>query len=105
MPGISLSPLRGVRWWLVFLLAGVLFMAFGVVSFNLFRLLQANLSLFADYGAMVIDDGALRQLAELVLMGYVSLLLWIGFKTCEGWLVHQFGKPPSAEPRNPAREV
>lgn len=91
-------PIRSIpdrRWWLVFLLAGALFMGFGAVSFNLFRLLQANLALFAEYGAMVIDDGALRQLVELLLLGYASLMLWLAFKTCEGWLVGRLmrGKP------------
>ena len=36
---------------------------------------------------MVIAEGALEQLLELTLMGYASLLLWLGFKACEGWLV------------------
>ncbi|MCB1916378.1 MAG: hypothetical protein KDG52_11770 [Rhodocyclaceae bacterium] len=79
--------LLSLRWWLVFLLAGVFFMAFGAVSYNLFRLLQANIWLFAEHGLMVIAEGALEQLLELTLMGYASLLLWLGFKACEGWLV------------------
>ncbi|MCB1954192.1 MAG: hypothetical protein KDG55_00870 [Rhodocyclaceae bacterium] len=81
------KPLRSPRWWLVFTLAGLLFMGFGVVSFNLFHLLQANLALFAEHGLMVVADGALQQLLELLAMGYLSLLLWIGFKACEAWLV------------------
>lgn len=87
MRRFPISSFPNGRWWLVFILAGALFMGFGAVSFNLFRLLQANLALFAEYGTMVIADGALQQLVELLLMGYASLLLWLAFKACEGWLV------------------
>ena len=82
-----LSALGSASWWLVFVLAGILFMGFGVTSFNLFHLLQANLALFAEHGLMVIADGALEQLLQLLALGYFSLLLWIAFKGCESWLV------------------
>ncbi len=85
LPNALCSP----RWWLVFALAGLLFMGFGVTSFNLFRLLQANLALFAEHGIMVVADGALEQLLQLLGLGYLSLLLWIAFKGCESWLVAQ----------------
>lgn len=101
----AFSALRGPRWWLVFVLAGLLFMGFGAVSFNLFRLLQANLSLFANYGLMVIAEGALRQLIELVLMGYLSLLLWLGFKACEGWLVSRVWRPEPPADENHSDDV
>ena len=83
--------LRSLRWWWVFALAGLSFMGFGVSSFNLFRLLKANLSLFADYGLMVAGEGALLQLAQLVGLGYLSLLFWLGFKACENRLVRGRG--------------
>ncbi|MCB1907832.1 MAG: hypothetical protein KDH15_10705 [Rhodocyclaceae bacterium] len=94
---VQLVKLLSLRWWLVFLLAGFLFMAFGAVSYNLFRLLQANISLFAEYGVMVIAEGALQQLVELTLLGYASLLLWLGFKACEGWLVASLMDEPFRE--------
>ncbi len=87
MRRFDLSALRRPRWWLVFVLAGMLFMGFGASSFNLFHLLKANIGLFIEHGVMVIADGALQQLVELTLMGYGSLFLWLGFKACEGWLV------------------
>ena len=96
MPRFALTALLSPRWWLVFVLAGLLFMGFGICSFSLFRLLQANLALFAEHGHMVIADGALQQLLELLLLGYVSLLQWMGFKTCEGWLVTCFWQQGAA---------
>ena len=44
---------------LTFLLMGVFFLLFGFTSVNLFVVLKANIELFLEYGAMVIDDGAL----------------------------------------------
>ena len=85
------STLASGRWWGVFGLAGLSFMGFGVSSFNLFQLLKANLTLFADYGLMVADEGALLQLAQLVGLGYLSLLFWLAFKACETWLVRGRG--------------
>ena len=75
------------RWWLTFILAGVFFLLFGVMSYNLFFLLSANLNLFLEYGWMVAEEGALRQLLELLVFSYLSLLFWILFKLCETLLV------------------
>ena len=105
MTRFALSRLRRPRWWLVFVLAGALFMGFGAVSYNLFRLLQANIWLFAEHGLMVVADGALEQLLELLLMGYLSLLLWVGFKTCEGWLVAQLWGRENVSERKPFDDV
>ena len=83
----SLAGMWRPRWWGIFVLAGVFFMGFGVASYSLFRVLQANLALFVEHGVMVIADGAGVQLLGLIGMGYLSLLLWIGFKVCESNLV------------------
>ena len=84
------------REWLTFLLMGVFFLLFGVMTANIFVLLKANIDL-------VIADGALLQLAELIAYGYLSLLFYILFKTCEHVLVNGLaGDHPqrrSPEPR------
>lgn len=77
------------RWWLLFALAGLFFLLFGVMSYNLFFLLSANLNLFLEYGWMVAEEGALRQLLELLAFSYLSLLFWVLFKLCETLLVKE----------------
>ena len=62
---------------LTFVLLGIFFLLFGLTSINLFFLLKANLNLFLEYGLMVIDDGALEQLAELLGSAYLSMLFWL----------------------------
>ncbi|MCP5159309.1 MAG: hypothetical protein H6975_07775 [Gammaproteobacteria bacterium] len=77
------------HWWLTFLLMGLFFFLFGVTSLNLFVLLKANIDLYIEHGAMVIADGALRQLIELLSYGYLSLLFYTLFKVCENVLVNR----------------
>jgi hypothetical protein len=84
------------RLWLTFLLMGVFFLLFGVLTVNIFVLLKANIDLYVDYGAMVIADGALLQLAELIGYGYLSLLFYVLFKACEHVLVTRLaGEKPT----------
>ena len=52
-------------------------------------LFKANFDLYLEHGAMVIDDGALRQLIELIAYGYLSLLFYLLFKACERILVER----------------
>ena len=66
--------------WITFIWMGVFFVAFGVSSLNLFMLFKANFDLYLEHGAMVIDDGALRQLLELIAYGYLSLLFYLLFQ-------------------------
>jgi hypothetical protein len=79
-----------VRPVLAFALMGLSFVLFGVTSLNLVYLFKANISLFLDYGWMVVRDGALRQLCELLGYGYLSLIFYLVFKCCEHQLVHYF---------------
>ncbi|MEP7182524.1 MAG: hypothetical protein ABI886_10075 [Betaproteobacteria bacterium] len=72
---------------LTFVLMGLFFLAFGVTSVNLFVLLQLNLDLFLQYGLMVIEDGALRQLVDLLGSTYLSIVFYLLFKVCERILV------------------
>ena len=79
--------LRSGRWWLLFILAGVFFLLFGVMSYNLFFLFSANLNLFLQYGWLVAEEGAFHQLLQLLGLSYLSLLFWVLFKLCETLLV------------------
>jgi len=75
-----------------FVLLGVFFLLFGVTSINLFFVLKANINLFLEYGLMVIEDGALEQLFELLGSAYLSMLFWILFKLCERVLIERLTK-------------
>ncbi len=68
---------------------GAFFLLFGVTSVNLFVLLKANLDLFLEYGLMVIADGALEQLVDLLCSAYLSMVFWLLFKICERILVER----------------
>jgi hypothetical protein len=88
---------------LTFVAMGALFLLFGVTSVNLFVLLKANIDLFLEYGTMVIADGALQQLVELLGSAYLSMVFYVLFKVCERVLVERltakrFG-PRRASPR------
>ena len=89
-----------------FTLMGAAFLLFGVTSVNLFVLLKANIDLFVEYGWMVVADGALQQLVELLGSAYLSMLFYTLFKVCERVLVERltarrFG-PEKDEPATPA---
>jgi hypothetical protein len=74
---------------LTFALMGAWFLLFGVTSVNLFVQLKANIDLFLEYGLMVIEDGALRQLGEIVGWTYLSMVFYLLFKLCERILVER----------------
>jgi len=94
------------RRWLTFLLMGLFFLLFGAMTVNIFVLLKANIDLYLDYGTMVIADGALLQLAELIGYGYLSLLFYVLFKACEHILVtHLTGERHRNMSRTSIRET
>jgi hypothetical protein len=70
-----------------FLLMGVFFLLFGCTSINLYVTLRANVDLFLQYGLMVIDDGALTQLAQIIGSMCLSIFFFILFAICERILV------------------
>jgi hypothetical protein len=72
-----------------FVLMGAFFLLFGVTSVNLFMLLKMNIDLFLEYGLMVIDDGALQQLLELLGSAYLSMLFWLLFRLCERIIIER----------------
>jgi hypothetical protein len=80
------------RLWLTFLVLGISFLAFAVGTLNLGLLLMANARLLSEYGWQAIMDGALRQMFELAVTGYLGIAAYVVFKACEhrlsDWLAH-----------------
>ena len=76
------------RPWLTFVVMGLAFFCFGMVSLNLLHLLRANAELILDNGVMALADGGGLQLLELVVNGYVPMLAYVVLKTCEHTLSH-----------------
>jgi hypothetical protein len=68
---------------LTFVLMGAFFLLSGVTSINLYVVLKANIDLFRRYGIQVIEDGALRQFAEIVGTGILSVGFFVLFVVCE----------------------
>ncbi len=78
-----------VHPWLTFGLMVGFFVLFGITSVNLFVLLKMNIDLFIEYGAMVIADGALEQLVDLIGSAILSIVFYLLFKVCERLLVER----------------
>ncbi|MEO5882207.1 MAG: hypothetical protein ABIQ06_07305 [Caldimonas sp.] len=77
------------RWWLAFILMGVSFVLFGLISLNLLHLLGANLEYLGMYGLEAVREGGLQQLAEIVASGYFAAACYVAFKLCEKVLVER----------------
>ena len=75
--------------WLTLVLMVAFFLCFGVTSVNLFVLLKMNIDLFIQYGLMVIEDGALEQLVDLIVSATLSIVFYLVFKVCERVLVEK----------------
>jgi hypothetical protein len=88
---------------LTFLLMGMFFLLFGFTSVNLFVVLKANIELFLEYGPMVIADGALQQLVEIIGSSYLSIVFYVFFKVCERILVERLTGKPLGEIRDARR--
>jgi hypothetical protein len=85
------------RPWLAFFVMGLAFFVFGAGTFNIFMLFRANAEFIAAYGLQALMDGAARQLAELVVTGYLSMGAYVVFKACEHRLAHGLSGKPSKE--------
>jgi hypothetical protein len=94
------------RRWATFIVLGLAFFGFGVGTLNLFMLLKANADLLAAHGWLAVMDGGLRQLVELLVTGYASMLCYVVFKACEYSLVrHLADPPPAGKPASVASRV
>ncbi|HEX3141297.1 MAG TPA: hypothetical protein VHQ87_14650 [Rhizobacter sp.] len=89
MPYSRLYRSLSQRWWLAFVLLGVSFVVFGLASLNLIHILSANLEFLSTYGWDAVREGALWQLAGLVVNGVVAAACYIAFKLCEKVLVER----------------
>lgn len=80
------------RWPVVLVVIGAGFCAAALafVSFNLFQVAMANAAFLARYGWLAVMEGALWQLATLVLSGTFALFCYFGFKLCENELVQRY---------------
>jgi hypothetical protein len=63
------------------------FVAFGLLTLDLVRVVGANWTLLSDHGVQALQDGGLRQLAELALSSVAAMAAWLLFKLCETLLV------------------
>jgi hypothetical protein len=86
---------------LTFLLMGVFFLLSGITSINLYVVLRANLDLFRQYGTQVIEDGALRQLLEILGTAFFSIVFFVLFVVCERIVVDRL----TAKLRDVSRET
>ena len=86
------------RPWLTFIVMGLAFFCFGMVSLNLLHLLRSNADLILDNGAMALADGGGRQLVGLVVNGYLAMLSYVVMKTCEHSLSHWLADPTPFAP-------
>lgn len=82
LPGKMIALLRR-HALLTFVLMGAFFLLSGITSINLYVVLKANIDLFRMYGATVIEDGALRQLAEILGTALFSIIFFVLFVLCE----------------------
>ena len=77
------------RWWLAFILMGVSFVLFGLVTLNLLHTLSANFEFLTMYGFDAIREGGLMQLLEMIASGYFAAACYVAFKLCEKVLVER----------------
>jgi len=76
-------------WWLTFLLMGISFVLFGMMSLNLLHTLGANLEFLGMYGVDAVREGGLTQLVGLIVSGYAAAMFYVFFKLCERVLVER----------------
>lgn len=65
------------------------FIAFGLLTLDLVRVLGANAAFLQENGWQGVQDGGLRQLAELLLSAVAAMAAWLMFKLCETLLLQR----------------
>lgn len=73
--------------WACFALMTLCFIAFGLLTLDLVRIVSANAAFLADNGWQGLLDGGLRQLLELLASCVGAMAAWLLFKVCETVLV------------------
>jgi len=66
------------------------FLAFGLLTLDLVRLVGANAAFLSMNGWQGAQDGGLRQLLELLASAAAAMAAWLLFKVCETVLVQSF---------------
>lgn len=66
------------------------FMAFGLLTLDLVRLVSANAAFLSAYGWQGLQDGGARQLLELLASSIGAMAAWLLFKVCETVLVQSW---------------
>ena len=77
------------HWVVTFLLMGMAFVMFGVLSLNLVQVFVANIRFLTEHGFEAVKDGGVGQLIELVASSYGAIAFYVMFKTCEHALVER----------------
>ena len=77
------------RWWLTFVLMGLAFVLFGLLTLNLLHSLGASLEFLGMHGADAVREGGAMQLVGLVASGYLAAAFYVFFKLCEKVLVER----------------
>jgi hypothetical protein len=89
MPYSRLYAFLFRHWWLAFLLMGLSFVLFGLVTLDLLHTLGANFTFLSTYGADAVREGGLVQLAQMIASGYFAAASYVVFKLCEKVLVER----------------
>ncbi len=102
---VVLRRILTCHWFVTLIFMGLFGAAFSLTLANLITVLRANLRLIARYGQHVLFEGALQQLAELVLLGYVAVIAYVLFKVCECALVQHIMREPEPKASQSKSEV
>lgn len=88
-----MSAVSGCIAWLrrhrlaCFVVMTLSFIAFGLLTLDLVRLVTANAAFLFDNGWQGLLDGGLRQLLELLASCVGAMVAWLLFKLCETLLI------------------
>jgi len=74
----------------VFLIAGAFAIVLAYATLNLVQVGMANIRFLREFGLTAVMEGALVQLAQIVVTAFMALISWIGFKICEGELIRRY---------------
>ena len=89
IPESRLSVLMQRYWPLTYVLMVLSFLIFGAASVNLAQTFLLNIRLIQEHGLLVLMDGALDQLIELLLTASFSVSFYLIFKSCESVLLQK----------------
>jgi len=63
------------------------FIAFGLLTLDLLRLVSANAAFLSAHGWQGLQEGGLRQLLKLLASSVAAMAAWLVFKVCETLLL------------------